>query len=761
MEVWNVEGNSFKPEQTWSPAALGGGGYITGLIQHPAKSGVLYARCDVAGVFASIDGGFRWEARNAGLTKAYHHQVQSFAISSHHPEVLFRCSGEVRSRKFYGSVHKSEDDGHTWREVCTGMGFYGNGPTRMYGEIIAVDPHHPDIVAAGGYTGGLWISRDEGESWKQSSLPEERFGCVAFHPGTPGLLYAGTISDEDLNMDYVETGEGGVLGLLQDQPRGKTGRLYASSDLGESWELLHEGPSFAELAFDSRDPKRVRAACIWNGILHSQNGGKTWQSDMTGLLQDRHRYGTVVQDLHHPQLWYTAPDARPHMKTVPPIPLYVSGLDSGDTEPWKLLGQYKEENLSGFPVYMDHFGSGSRAEATGWAISKILVDRFIEKRLYLTNWYGVAVSPDSGKTWRAAQFQGLETTCMEAVTSASEQPGKFCVTMADHPPKVTEDGGRSFWNLPGLPGYSGSTAAVIPRTSRQSYLYGLVGHGRTACIALSRDHGETASAVLTLEPGLFVQALQEDGVRTDTFYAYMDGPITSGAGIYRSTDGGMTWEHTAFRPPAYMTEIPHMKNWIEADLLSVVVYQVKNACGANQLLAASPFHEGRILVGEWTEGIWESRDGGDNWVSIGTGLPFKRRGLGSVLNTVAYSPSYPDTIYAGFISEGLWHSPNGGESWSKLYPAELDGLLNVSALTLGIGDHGEDLIIVACEPMVMNGTDSQVMCSRDGGKSWVAWNQTELGAVRWKGIALDGAGERVLGVSCGNGAYRILLKDKI
>ncbi|WP_379152691.1 hypothetical protein [Paenibacillus sp. sgz5001063] len=751
----------FVTQHIWSPAELGGGGYITGLIQHPSRSGVLYARCDVAGVFASTDGGFRWEARNGGLSKAYHHQVQSFAISPHHPEVLFRCSGEVRSHQFYGSVHKSGDGGHTWREVCTDMGFYGNGPTRMYGEIIAVDPYHPEVVIAGGYTGGLWISRDEGETWKPSPLPEERFGCVVFHPGIPGLLYAGTISDEDLNMDYVETGEGGVLGLLQDLPRGKTGKLYASSDQGKSWVLLHEGPSFAELAFDSRDTKRVRAACIWNGILQSHDGGGTWQSDMTGLLQGRQRYGTVVQDNHHPHLWYTAPDVRPHMKTVPPIPLYVSGLDSGDTEEWQLLRQYKDQDLSGFPVYMDHFDSGSRAEATGWAISKIIVDYFCEGRLYLTNWYGVAVSADRGRTWQAAHFQGLETTCMEAVTADPHEPGKFCVTMADHPPKITVDGGRNFWNLPGIPGYSGSTAAVILRTSSQHYLYGLVGHGRTACIALSRDNGATASAVLTLGQGLFVQALREDGVETGTCYAYIDGPIASGAGIYCSKDGGVTWEQTAFRPPVYMTELPHLKNWVEADLLSVVVYQVKNACGANQLLAASPIQKGRILVGEWTEGIWESQDGGDTWESIGKGLPFQRRGPVSVLNTVAYSPSDPDSIYAGFITEGLWLTTNAGQSWSKLYPAEADQAFNVSALTVGSGDGGEDLLILACEPMVMNGTESQVVCSRDGGGHWEAWNQTELGAVRWKGITLDAAGKQVLSVSCGNGAYRTPLMDKI
>ncbi|WP_039790868.1 hypothetical protein, partial [Paenibacillus riograndensis] len=289
------------------------------------------------------------------LGKAYHHQVQSFAISPHRPEVLFRCSGEVRGRTFCGSVHKSADGGHTWREVCTGMGFYGNGPTRMYGEVIAVDPHHPEIVAAGGYTGGLWISRDEGESWMRTPLPEDRYGCVAFHPGIPGMLYAGTISDEDLNMDYAETGEGGVLGLLQDLPRGNAGRLYASSDLGDTWMLLHEGPSFAELAFDSRDPQRLMAACIWNGICSSPDGGRNWQTNMAGLPEAGQRYGSVVQDSHQPQRWYTAPDVRPHMKAVPPVPLYVSGLAGNRSGEWQLIRQHNDEDLSGFPDYMDHF----------------------------------------------------------------------------------------------------------------------------------------------------------------------------------------------------------------------------------------------------------------------------------------------------------------------------------------------------------------------------------------------------------------------
>jgi hypothetical protein len=65
----------------WTSSDYGGGGYVTGIIQHPANPDILYIRTDVAGVFMSEDGGRQWKAVNNGMTEGYHHNVESFAMS--------------------------------------------------------------------------------------------------------------------------------------------------------------------------------------------------------------------------------------------------------------------------------------------------------------------------------------------------------------------------------------------------------------------------------------------------------------------------------------------------------------------------------------------------------------------------------------------------------------------------------------------------------------------------------------------------------
>lgn len=119
-------------------------------------------------------------------------------------------------------------------------------------------------------------------------------------------------------------------------------------------------------------------------------------------------------------------------------------------------------------------------------------------------------------------------------------------------------------------------------------------------------------------------------------------------GIYRSSDGGDTWEH---------------------------VLSLNDSTGAVSL-AMDPTNPRIIYAGMWRAerkpwklisggpegGLYKTTDGGDTWTKLGGGLP---EGIvGKV--TVSVSRTRPDRVWAMVEAEpgnGLWRSDDAGKSW--------------------------------------------------------------------------------------------------
>ncbi len=735
----------------WQQSTLNGGGFIEGILQNPRFPNILYARSDVAGVFKSLDRGRTWQACNNGITGYHQHDVRSFALSPHDTELLFRTSGSVRGGIFFGTIHKSINGGEHWYPVSQAVDFYGNGETRQFGEVIQIDPYDPTFVITGGYSAGVWISLNSGEAWTYAGLKHERIGCVYFHPTQKNTLYVGTIGSFDQDPLFVAQ--------QYDYVRPNPARLYRSCDRGTTWEILHQGMDFAEIAFDPVDPDVLHAACVHDGIMKSSDGGNTWFTHALGL--SKYEINTLTLDPQDRNHLYAAAATFPNSDlTVPPIGLYHS-IDCGES--WQLVKWHTEKDISNYPAYMT-------LPYAGWATAKIRVDVEHSQTLYMSNWYGVAISHDSGLTWDANYFAGMENICIENMITHPVQADTVYMVAADHNPKVSTDGGVTFNPLP-RPRIEtiqpDSTAIVASHFRPELVLYSIKGASGCSIIRvingndphvvleiLARpDTEESRLAYQSRAAGVSVQALAEDPFQPGKFYAYLDGIIERGAGLYQSLDWGEHWERLPSVFPEYIKRVPHERYWIENELLSVVIAQTKNVCGTNQLLCIDPHCQGTLYIGEWTEGLFRSTDGGNTWQNISFNLPFKHEHA-SVINVVRADKQKAGVLYAGFIREGLWRSKDYGDSWEKIFPLEAR-IYNATSVAVG-GEDG-NLLVVVSEPLYWSSCASSVFVSRDGGHSWTDVYDKCLGAVRWKTVAIEPKQNRIYAGSCGNSAFYLSL----
>jgi photosystem II stability/assembly factor-like uncharacterized protein len=728
------EGNKL-PEFYWQQSYLGGGGYITGLVQNPENPDLIFARCDVAGLFKSYDGGKKWNLVNKGLSHGYNHNTESVCISPHDVNIMFRASGEARNHTMVGEIHKSIDGGINWYSVTEEVDFFGNGPNRMYDERIAVDPFNAGFVAAGGYTKGVWVSHDVGENWIYSGLKHEPITSLKFHPYKEGILYVATLHEMRM-QDYLFP-DGSY-----DRP--EVGRLYRTVDFGHTWELLFEqqGVGFTELGFFSDNTNKIIASTHIHRIIMSTDGGHSFKSANIGLPGNI-RFNTVAVDPGNPWIVYTAPSRRGHDYEVPLVPIYKS-TDGGNS--WNILKDYGPDDFTEYPTYI------RTKEHIGWAISKILVDKKDSSRLFMSNWYGVSVSNDGGNSWSGNNFQGTETVCIENLVVDYITDGRSGFVMPDHRPFIGENFGESYRQVAAVTEYKNSTVLVFSRFNPSHMLFAgkidWMGEQGSA-ILLSRDNGKTFGVVKELRDYLTVQAIKEDPHTPGIFYAYIDRFIDKGAGLYKSVDWGETWTKMNLELPQHIKFLPHHMHFIENELLSVTFGQQKNVCGTNQLLCIDPHMEGVIYFGEWTEGLFRTKDGGDTWQDISAGLPF-HRDTTSVIIDIKADESRPGVIYAGFIREGLWRSDDYGDSWEKVFPLE-DRIFNASSIA--IGGFNENEIVIASEPLFWSPSESAVYYSNDNGLSWKNIYDNNFGALRWKSIGIDPGNGTIYGVTCGNGAF--------
>ena len=268
------------------------------------------------------------------------------------------------------------------------------------------------------------------------------------------------------------------------------------------------------------------------------------------------------------------------------------------------------------------------------------------------------------------------------------------------------------WRLIG-PFRGGRTVAATGVPGTPEVLYIGVNNGG---VWKSADYGRTWAPIFDDQPTGSIGAIAVAPSDPRTLYVgsgegLQRPDLSVGDGIYKSTDAGRTWRHLGLRDgqqiPALLVD-PRDPNRVFAAVLGhpygpneergiyrstdggetwqKVLYKDENSGGMD--LAFGPANPQTVFAvlwaarqapweigSSWTlsagNGLYKSTDGGTTWRQITAGLPGATEGLGRI--GLAVSASEPARMYAVVGASkggGLYRSDDGGEQWRLVNPDE-------------------------------------------------------------------------------------------
>ncbi len=227
------------------------------------------------------------------------------------------------------------------------------------------------------------------------------------------------------------------------------------------------------------------------------------------------------------------------------------------------------------------------------------------------------------------------------------------------------------------PAISGGRSTAVAGSNRDSRLYFAGGAG--GGIFKTTDGGATWSAVFDREPvapigAIAIWAHDDREVWVGTGESNPRNDAESGDGVYRSLDGGRSWQHLGLERSAHISSIsldPRDRGIVAIGVL------------------------GRVSADDPNRGVYVTRDGGAHW---------KRTlyvGPASGVSSLVRVPDRPSTLFAGVWQfrrtpwrldsggplGGIYRSENNGTTWSKLsgngLPSGFTGRIGLAAATQG------------------------------------------------------------------------------
>ena len=660
---------------TWQVTGLGGAGGMYTPTVSPFDSNLMFLSCDMSGSYVSVDGGKSWRL-------IHYQQLRGSRMSR--PAFLDKDTVYWADE---ASLRVSKDKGQTWKPVSPNFP-WKNGVTH-----IAVEPGNPAFIYVG-TDEGLW-------SGTIGRNGETVAGWTAIAPGGCG----GLINVGRFTYAAVPAAGGKKYQLLRLSGRNRARTEMAVPQAGENPILAIAAGAQGTVGPAASTTLYVIAQGV--GTLRSADGGRSWslsqpwQQQRDLLMPPQQNLVAYAAREGGHEVWRTADSG----KTWQSI-FHMTGNEKNVQVAWTQTFLHWDYSIS-------HLGIGIDPR------NPDVVMMTSEGDFYRSNnggreWFQCQNDPvgvKSGDPGFRFKSTGLEVTTLWGYYFDPNNPNRQYICYTDVGFARSVDKGatwisavqgcpwsNTFYEIAFDPYVKGRIfAACSSRHDIPHWTHLDANRGQQGGVCLSDDYGATWKVLGTGLPKLPCTSIVVDPKsprdRLTLYAAFYEG------GIYRSTDGGKTWEKksnglgnpgnlhcsririhptsgnvygliTGFRrnmefpvPGGLWVSGDKGETW--RDLTSS--WRVPRPTD----FAVHPKDENTIYVaastipGREIGGIYKTTDGGKTWTRLIDDQEFAKWCPPSYIetSTINMHPDDPNLLYAGSDGHGLWYTRDAGRTW--------------------------------------------------------------------------------------------------
>jgi xyloglucan-specific exo-beta-1,4-glucanase len=267
----------------WDTVAMGGGGFVTGIVTSKSERGLVYARTDVGGAYRYDNQNGRWVSLSDWLSPVDGGLmgVDSLAIDPRNAANVYMLAGTEYISNGKTAILRSTDYGKTFTTVDVTAKFktHGNGTGRGNGERLQVDPGSSDVLFVGTRHNGLFKSLNAGATWNRVTSLD-----VNETPNGVGISFV------LLDPSSVKLGKAQRIFVGVSRYGSVGPNLYVSKNAGASFSPVAGAPA-------GLMPQRAALTSKGRLYLTYANGaGPHWQSESepltTGAIWEYNTAGT-------------------------------------------------------------------------------------------------------------------------------------------------------------------------------------------------------------------------------------------------------------------------------------------------------------------------------------------------------------------------------------------------------------------------------------------------------------------------------------